>query len=98
MCLGRSTRTYAAGLPVELQILTTGATVIEQADTGNAAFAEIIETTLILNLQNSELVEFTFEVGNPFIVEITITTELDSTSDELLTEFEAIEDALADTL
>jgi len=44
------------------------------------------------------LVEFTFEVGNPFIVEITITTELDSTSDELLTEFEAIEDALADTL
>ena len=98
MRLGRSTRTYAAGLSVALQILTTGAAVREQADTNNAAFAEIIEKTLILNLQNSELVEFTFEVGNPFIVEITITTELDSTSDELLTEFEAIEDVLADTL
>ena len=90
--------TDAAGLPVELQILTTSADVAEQAETSNAAFAEIIEKTLIENLQNSELVEFTFEVGNPFIVEITIITELESTSEELLNEFEVVEDALADAL
>ncbi len=85
-------------LPVELQILTTGAQVGEEAETSNAAFAEVIEKTLNENLQSSELVEFTFEVGNPFIVEVKVTTELDSTSDELLNEFEAVEDALADAL
>jgi uncharacterized hydrophobic protein (TIGR00271 family) len=90
--------TDAAGLPVELQILTTGAKVGEEAETSNAAFAEVIEKTLIQNLQNSVMVEFTFEVGNPFIVEVTVTTELDSTSDELLNEFEAVEDALSDAL
>ncbi len=90
--------TEIAGLPVELQILTTGATIGEEAETSNAAFAEIIDKTLAQNLQNSQLVEFTFEVGNPFIVEVTVITELDSTSEDLLTEFEAVEDALADAL
>jgi hypothetical protein len=87
-----------AGLPVELQVLTTGAEVDEEMDTSNAAFAEIIDKTLAQNLQNSHLVEFTFQVGNPFIVEVTVTTELESTSEELLNEIEAVEDALADAL
>jgi uncharacterized hydrophobic protein (TIGR00271 family) len=90
--------TEAAGLPVELQVLTTGAELDEEMDTSNAAFAEIINKTLAQNLQNSQLVEFTFQVGNPFIVEVTVTTELDSTSEELLDEFEVVEDALADAL
>ena len=90
--------TEIAGLPVELQILTTGTTIGEEAETSNAAFAEIIDKTLAQNLQNSQLVEFTFEVGNPFIVEVTVTTELDSTSEELQDEFEAVEAALADAL
>jgi uncharacterized hydrophobic protein (TIGR00271 family) len=87
-----------AGLPVELQVLTTGAEVDEEMDTSNAAFAEIIDKTLAQNLQNSHLVEFTFQVGNPFIVEVTVTTELERTSEELLNEIEAVEDALADAL
>ncbi|MCK4727166.1 MAG: hypothetical protein KAT29_15240, partial [Anaerolineales bacterium] len=90
--------TDAAGLPVDLQILTTGVQVGEQASTSNAAFTEVIEKTLNENLQSSELVDFTFSVGNPFIVEVTIATELDSTSEELLTEIEAVEDALSDAL
>jgi hypothetical protein len=90
--------TDVAGLPVELQILITEAKVGEEAETSNAAFAEVINKTLKDNLQNSELVDFTFEVGNPFIVEITITTELDSTSEELLAEIETVEDALSDAL
>jgi uncharacterized membrane protein len=90
--------TEVAGLPVELQVLTTGTTISEEAETSDAAFAEIIDKTLAQNLQNSQLVEFTFEVGNPFIVEVTVTTELDSTSEDLLTEFEVVEDALADAL
>ena len=90
--------TGAAGVPVELQVLTAGTGVSEEVETSNAAFEGIIEQTLKGNLQNSELVEYTFEVGNPFIVEITVTTELDSTSEELLNEFEAVEDALADAL
>jgi len=90
--------TDAVGVPVELQILTAGTEVGVEAETSNAAFAEVIEKTLKENLQNSELVEFTFEVGNPFIVKVTITTELDSTSEELLNEFEVVEDALADAL
>jgi len=88
----------AARVPVELQILTTGIQVGEQTATSNAAFTEVIEMTLTENLQSSELVDFTFEVGNPFIVEVTIATELDSTSEELLTEIEAVEDALSDAL
>ena len=90
--------TESAGLPVVLQILTTGAQVGEEAETSNAAFAEIIDKTLAQHLQNSQLVEFTFKVGNPFIVEVTVTTEFDSTSEELLTEFEAVEDALTEAL
>jgi uncharacterized hydrophobic protein (TIGR00271 family) len=90
--------TEAARLPVELQVLTTGATTDEQAETSNAAFAEIIDKTLAQNLQNSQLVEFTFQVGNPFLVEVTVTTELERTSEELLNEFEAVEDALSDAL
>ncbi len=90
--------TEVDGLPVELQVITTGATTDEQVETSNAAFEEIINKTLAQNLQNSQLVEFTFEVGNPFIVEVTVTTELDSTSEELLNEFEVVENALADAL
>ncbi len=90
--------TEAAGLPVELQVLTTGVTIGEEVETSNAAFAEIIDKTLAQNLQNSQLIEFTFQVGNPFIVEVTVTTELDSTSEELQDEFEAVEAALADAL
>jgi hypothetical protein len=86
------------GLPVELQVITTGATTDEQVETSNAAFEEIINKTLAQNLQNSQLVEFTFQVGNPFIVEVTVTTDLDSTSEELLNEFEVVENALADAL
>jgi len=69
-----------------------------EAETSNAAFAEVIEKTLKENLHKSQLVEFTFEVGNPFIIEVTITTELESTSEELLNEFEVVEDALSDAL
>ncbi|MCK5314023.1 MAG: TIGR00341 family protein, partial [Anaerolineales bacterium] len=90
--------TEVVRVPVKLQILTVGTEVGVEAETSNAAFADVIEKTLKENLQNSELVEFTFEVGNPFIVEVTITTELDSTSDELLNEIEAVEDALSDAL
>jgi hypothetical protein len=67
-------------------------------ETSNAAFAEVIEKTLKENLQLSELVDFTFEVGNPFIVEAIITTDLDSTSEELIAELEVVEDALSDAL
>jgi uncharacterized hydrophobic protein (TIGR00271 family) len=90
--------TEAAGLPVELQVLTTGTTISEEAETSDAAFTEIIDKTLAQNLQNSQLIEFTFQVGNPFIVEVTVTTELDSTSEDLLTEFEVVEDALTEAL
>jgi uncharacterized hydrophobic protein (TIGR00271 family) len=90
--------TEAVSVPVELQILTAGTEVGVEAETSNAAFADVIEKTLKENLQNSELVEFTFEVGNPFIVEVTITTELESTSEELIAEIEAVEDALSDAL
>jgi hypothetical protein len=88
----------AVSVPVELEILIAGTGVGVEVETSNAAFAEVIEKTLKENLQLSELVEFTFEVGNPFIVEVTITTELDSTSEELLAEIEAVEDALSDAL
>ena len=90
--------TEVAGVPVELRILTISAQAGVEMETSNAAFSEIIEETLNENLQNSELVDFTFEVGNPFIVEATVTTELDSTSEELLAEIEAAEDALSDAL
>ncbi len=88
----------AAGLPVELQVLTTGAEVGEEVESSNAAFAETIEKILNESLRGSELVSFTFEVGNPFVVEATIRTELDQSSDEFLANIEATEDALAAAL
>jgi uncharacterized hydrophobic protein (TIGR00271 family) len=90
--------TTAARVPVELQILTTGVERSDEVESSNVAFAETIEKTLNESLQNSELVGFTFEVGNPFIVEATIRTELDRTSDEFLLNIEAAEGALSDAL
>jgi hypothetical protein len=86
------------GVPVELQILTTETSVGDEAETSNAAFAEIIEKTLKENIHNSVLVEYTFEVGNPFIIEVIITTELDSTTEEFISEIESTEDALSEAL
>jgi uncharacterized hydrophobic protein (TIGR00271 family) len=88
----------AIGVPVDLQIFLTDPGISEAADSSIAAFEEIIEKTLKENLHNSELVEFTFEVGNPFIIEVTITTELDPTSEEFISEMENAEEALSDAL
>jgi hypothetical protein len=88
----------ALGVPVELQILTTETRVGEAAESSNAAFAEIIEQTLNENLQNSKLVDFSFEVGNPFIIEIAISTELDPTSEDLISDIETAEEALSAAL
>jgi hypothetical protein len=90
--------TEAAGLPVELQILTTEAKIGEEVESSNAALSEIIEKTLNESLQIGELVGFTFDVGNPFIVEVTIITELDPTSDEIVSNIKAVEEALSDAL
>lgn len=54
--------------------------------------------TINESLQNSELVSFNFEVGNPFIVEAAISTDLDITSDEFGFNIEAAEDALSEAL
>jgi uncharacterized hydrophobic protein (TIGR00271 family) len=88
----------AAGLPIELQILTTDASVSTEVDASNAAFAEIIEQTLNTSLKQCELVNFTFEVGNPFIVEATILTALDQDSEEFLIVIETAEEALSEAL
>jgi uncharacterized hydrophobic protein (TIGR00271 family) len=90
--------TKQVGLPVELKIIALHPQLEEDVKTSNEVFAHTIEATLNENLQSSELVEFTFEVGNPFIVEITVFTELDSTSEELLSDFETAEGALSDAL
>jgi uncharacterized hydrophobic protein (TIGR00271 family) len=88
----------AVGLPVELQILFTDPGINEAADSSNVAFEEIIHKTLKENLHNSELIEFTFEVGNPFIVEVRVTTELDPTSEVFISEIENTEEALSEAL
>jgi uncharacterized hydrophobic protein (TIGR00271 family) len=87
--------TEAAGLPVELQILTTGAEVGEEVESSNAAFTETIEKTLNENLQGIELVSFNFKVGNPFVVVATINTEMDQISDEFLVIIKRTENALS---
>jgi uncharacterized hydrophobic protein (TIGR00271 family) len=87
--------TDAAGLPVELQILTTGAEVGAEVESSNLAFAETIEKTLNENLQGIELVSFNFEVGNPFVVVATINTEMDQISDEFLVIIKRTENALS---
>jgi hypothetical protein len=87
--------TDAAGLPVELQILTTGAEVGAEVESSNLAFAETIEKTLNENLQGIELVSFNFKVGNPFVVVATINTEMDQISDEFLVIIKRTENALS---
>jgi uncharacterized hydrophobic protein (TIGR00271 family) len=88
----------AAGLPVELQILTTEAKRGDEVEASNTAFAETIEKTLKESLQNSTLVSFTFEVGNPFLVEAVVSTSFDSSSEEFAADKEAVEDALSEAL
>jgi hypothetical protein len=87
-----------ARVPVELQILTTEPGVGAEVETSNAAFDETIERTLKESIQNGELISFTFEDGNPFIVHATISSELDFTSDEPVFDVEAAEEALSDAL
>ena len=88
----------AAGLPVELRILTTEAERGDEVEASNAAFAETIEKTLNENLQNSTLVSFTFEVGNPFLVDAAVSTSFGSNSEEFAADREAAEDALSEAL
>ena len=90
--------TEAGGLPVKLQVLSTDAEVGQEVEASNAVFADIIEKTLNESLEIGELVGFTFDVGNPFIVEVTITTELDQTSNEFLANIKATENALTAAL
>jgi uncharacterized hydrophobic protein (TIGR00271 family) len=90
--------TEALGLPVQLQILTTEAGVVEAVEASNAAFASIIEVTLNDGFGDIQVVDFTFEVGNPFVVQVTIRTELDPTSDEFADKVEAVEADLSEAL
>ena len=69
-----------------------------EVEASNAAFAETIEKTLKENLQNSTLVSFTFEVGNPFLVDAAVSTSFGSNSEEFAADREAAEDALSEAL
>jgi hypothetical protein len=88
----------AVGLPVELQILTTEADFIEEVEASNAAFAELIEKTLNDGFGQSQVVDFAFEVGNPFVVQVTLRTDLDPTSDEFADKVEAVKADLSEAL
>ena len=87
----------ALGLPVELGLIN-----IETSGTGELveqtelALAEVIEQVILETLQHSQLVSFSFVVGNPFVVNITVTTDLDPDSEEFEQEMRDLEAALSE--
>ncbi|UCG24171.1 MAG: TIGR00341 family protein [Chloroflexota bacterium] len=87
------------GLPVVLSILpleTYDST--EAVDATDQALSEAIEEVLIESLTCCEIVSFSFQVGNPFLVTVTVMTDMDPASDEFLAQVRATEDALSDAL
>jgi hypothetical protein len=70
--------TETLNLPVELSLIT--AQTIESGalvEATNHQISETIETVPYETLEYSQLVEHRFTVGNPFIVNVIVTTEID---------------------
>jgi hypothetical protein len=90
--------TSAARVPVELQVLTTAAERGTEVESSNAAFAETIERTLKEKLRSSVLVSFTFEVGNPFLVEAVVSAGPDVSSEAIAADKSTAEATLSEAL
>jgi uncharacterized hydrophobic protein (TIGR00271 family) len=91
--------TEALNLPVELSLIvaqTTESGALVEAT--NQEISETIETVLNETPEYSQLQEYQFVVGNPFIVGITVTTEIDPSSDEFLKDIKQTEAALSNAL
>jgi uncharacterized hydrophobic protein (TIGR00271 family) len=84
------------GLPVVLSLLP-----LETYDSSGAidatdqALSETIEEVLIESLTCCEIVSFSFQVGNPFLVTVTVMTDMEPASDEFLAQIQATEEALS---
>ena len=91
--------TEALNLPVELSL-----SIVQTTESGalvevtNQEISETIEIVLDETLEYSQLQEYQFVVGNPFIVNIIVTTEIDPLSDEFLKDIQQTEAALSDAL
>jgi len=90
--------TQALGLPVALNILTVASYdsgSAEAVDATDKALTEVIEEILVESLTCCEVLTFSFQVGNPFLVTVSVTTDMDPASDEFLAQVQATETALA---
>jgi uncharacterized hydrophobic protein (TIGR00271 family) len=84
------------GLPVILTILPLESyDSTEAVDATDKALSETIEEILVESLACCEIVSFSFQVGNPFLVTVTVMTDIDPSSDEFLAQIQTTEDALS---
>ena len=88
--------TRELGLPVALSIIivesydSTGA-----VDATDEALSETIEEILVESLTCCEILGFSFQVGNPFLITVSVTTDMDPAGDEFLAQIQAAENALS---
>jgi uncharacterized hydrophobic protein (TIGR00271 family) len=88
-------------LPVKLSILTVesyDSSGSQAVDATDEVITEVIEEVLVETLTCCEVLSFSFQVGNPFLVTVTVSTEMDPTSDEFLDQVRAAEEALSNAL
>ena len=96
LCCGGGAVAQELGLPVVLSVLPLESyDSTEAVDATDKALSETIEAVLIESLTCCEIVSFSFQVGNPFLVTVIVTTDMDPTSDEFLAQTRATEDALS---
>ena len=88
------------GVPTELIVVVVGTSEeeVEAIDSADVFIEETIRTALDASLPSSEVERFSYQYGNPTIVEVTLKSELTRESEEFQSEIRGAEEALEEAL
>jgi hypothetical protein len=88
------------GVPTELVAVVLGASAdeIEAIESADAFIKETIRTALEASLPGSQIERFTYQYGNPTIVEVTVESDLERESEAFENEVRGAEYALEEAL
>jgi hypothetical protein len=88
------------GVPTELVAVVLGASAdeVEAIESADAFIKETIRTALEASLPGSQIERFTYQYGNPTIVEVTVKSDLERESEAFENEVRGAEYALEEAL
>ena len=92
--------TEVFGVPTELMVVVIGASAdeVEAIRSADVFIEETIRTALEASLPSSHIERFTFQYGNPTLVEVMVKSELERESEAFESEVRGAEDALEEAL